>query len=48
MAESKTAPPTVLVTDFMVKEVFRVTPEMKLWEVAELMMKHQISGAPGG
>lgn len=46
MPESKNAAPTVLVTDFMVREVHRVTPDMKLWEVAELMMKHNISGAP--
>jgi CBS domain-containing protein len=46
MTNPKIAPPTVLVTDFMVTAVFKVTPEMKLWEVAELMMKHQISGAP--
>lgn len=46
MVDQKVPPPTVLVTDFMVKAVFKVTPEMKLWEVAELMMKHLISGAP--
>lgn len=46
MVDSKVPPPTVLVTDFMVKDVFKVTPEMKLWEVAEMMMKHLISGAP--
>jgi CBS domain-containing protein len=46
MVDAKVPPPTVLVTDFMVKVVFKVTPEMKLWEVAELMMKHLISGAP--
>jgi CBS domain-containing protein len=46
MADVKIPPPTVLVTDFMVKVVFKVTTEMKLWEVAELMMKHLISGAP--
>ncbi|MGE4130269.1 MAG: CBS domain-containing protein [Bdellovibrionales bacterium] len=34
------------IEEFMVQPVFRVTPEMKLWEVAELMMKKRISGAP--
>ena len=46
MTDAKIKPPTVLVTDFMVTQVFKVTPEMKLWEVAELMMRHSISGAP--
>jgi CBS domain-containing protein len=46
MADAKIPPPTVLITDFMVKAVFKVTPEMKMWEVAELMMIHLISGAP--
>ncbi|MGZ3721313.1 MAG: CBS domain-containing protein [Bdellovibrionales bacterium] len=46
MTDPKIKPPTVLVTDIMVTAVFRVTPEMKLWEVAELMMRHLISGAP--
>lgn len=30
----------------MVTKVYRVTPEMKLWNVIELMIRHQISGAP--
>ena len=46
MSEAKGATPTVLVTDFMVKDVFKVTPSMTLLQVAELMMKHLISGAP--
>ena len=46
MADAKIKPPTVLVTDFMVTLVFKITPEMRLWEVAELMMRHSISGAP--
>jgi IMP dehydrogenase len=42
----KKAIPVVLITDIMVTVVFKVTPEMKLWEVAELMMRHLVSGAP--
>lgn len=38
--------PTLLVQDIMVTKVFRVTPEMKLWEVAELLIKKRISGSP--
>lgn len=30
----------------MVTRVYRITPDMKLWEVAELFLKRQISGAP--
>lgn len=45
MAENKKAP-TIFIGDIMVTKVFRVTPDMKLWEVAELFIKRQISGAP--
>lgn len=38
--------PDFLIEDFMIKKVFRVTPEMKLFEVAELFLQKQISGAP--
>lgn len=34
------------VHEIMATKVYRVTPEMKLWEVAELFLKHLISGAP--
>ncbi len=30
----------------MVTRVFRITPDMKLWEVAELFIKKHISGSP--
>jgi len=46
MTDAKKPAPTVFVTDFMVTVIFKITPEMHLWEVAELMMKHAISGAP--
>ncbi len=38
--------PKLLVQDIMVTKVFRITPEMKLWEVAELFIKKHISGSP--
>lgn len=38
--------PTLLVEEIMVTLVYRVTTEMKLSDVAELFIKHQISGAP--
>lgn len=44
MPNTKTS--KVKVEDIMIKTVFRVTPEMKLREVAELFIKHHIGGAP--
>jgi IMP dehydrogenase len=46
MSEAKKTPPTVFVADIMVTDVIKVAPDWKLWEVAEMMMKHLISGAP--
>jgi predicted transcriptional regulator len=46
MADEKTRPPKIFIQDIMVSKVYRVTPEMKLWEVAELFIKRLISGAP--
>lgn len=34
------------VEKIMVTKVFSVTPEMKLWEVAEFLIQKRISGAP--
>jgi CBS domain-containing protein len=39
-------PPTFTVHDFMVKTPHQVTPEMKLQDVVDLMIKQRISGAP--
>lgn len=36
----------VLVSDFMIENVYRITPKMKLREVAEFFMAKKISGAP--
>ncbi len=38
--------PKVLVEDFMLTKIIRVTPDLTLFEVAELFLKKQISGAP--
>ncbi len=46
MLSEKKNPPRIYIEDIMVTKVYRVTPEMKLWEVAELFIKRQISGAP--
>jgi len=40
------APPKVLVSEIMTAGVHRVTPEMKVYEVIELLTKYRISGAP--
>jgi IMP dehydrogenase len=36
----------VTVEEFMVTKVFRVTPDLTLYDVAELFLKKRISGAP--
>jgi predicted transcriptional regulator len=46
MPNAKQSPPSVFVADIMVSTVIKVAPEWKLWEVAEMMMRHLISGAP--
>ena len=46
MAAAKVITPVLTVGEIMVFIVHRITPEMKLREVAELMIKYQISGAP--
>ena len=46
MADVKKVPHTLLVEEIMISKVYRVTPDMKLWEVAEMFIKHSISGAP--
>ncbi len=38
--------PKVLIEDFMVTKVFRITTEMTLFNVAEMFLRKQISGAP--
>lgn len=37
---------TYKISEFMVEKVYRVTPDMTLLEVAEMLLRHQISGAP--
>ena len=43
---STKVPPTITVHDFMVKTPHQVTPEMKLQDVVDLLIKQRISGAP--
>jgi CBS domain-containing protein len=37
---------THLVEEIMVTKVYRITPDMTLIQVAEMLLKHRISGAP--
>jgi CBS domain-containing protein len=46
MGAAKAIQSTVQVKDIMVQPVCVVTPQMKLWEVAELFVSRHISGAP--
>lgn len=46
MAKPIFKPPTVLLEDIMVTKIYRVIPELTLFEVSELFIRHQISGAP--
>lgn len=46
MGEKSLKAHAVLVSDFMIENVIRVTPQMKLREVAELFLAKKISGAP--
>jgi predicted transcriptional regulator len=45
-AAKKTIPPLIYVRDFMVQPVWTVSPKMHLWEVADLLIRKEISGAP--
>lgn len=46
MADKNTVPVARLVSEFMVTKVITIKPEMTLGDVAELLIRHQISGAP--
>lgn len=38
--------PNYKISEFMVEKIYRVTPDMTLLQVAEMLLRHQISGAP--
>ncbi|HMN69189.1 MAG TPA: CBS domain-containing protein [Bdellovibrionales bacterium] len=40
------SPPTLLVSEIMTAGVHSIRPEMKIYEVIELLIRHHISGAP--
>lgn len=46
MGEKSLKAHAILVSDFMIENVIKITPQMKLREVAELFLAKKISGAP--